>query len=145
MDEKKHTPFVVGGNYRRRKDQEYVYGTMLGSKERGNGVRIGEITTAGWTPLTVFADSATLDEWELISQPVSPDVADAIAIASLEREAERNHLLDQIADLIARVTSLELALTNPVAGVVSSPTAAAPTVNFEQGSVGSLRARRKVG
>jgi hypothetical protein len=134
MNEKKeHTEFVVGGVYSlTERGGVVVFGTLLGASIRRNGAKVGRVYTATSEPVVVMENSATLDEWTLVSVPLPADVARGI-IAAIAQSHERYEWL--IADLVARVSKLEVADHQSADGE--------PTSRFSPAlSISDLRTRR---
>lgn len=67
--EKKHTQFVPGGTYTRRQGEEVMTGSLIGAKQMPNGVRVGSMITANYSPEKVI-ETRSLDDWMLTSVPV---------------------------------------------------------------------------
>ncbi len=81
--DKIRTRFVVGGQYRRERGGSIQYGTMVAAEQKPNGRRVGRLVIFGEVDGVVPENSDDLDEWELLSEPVS--------VALLKRIEEALH------------------------------------------------------
>lgn len=119
MSDRQHTKFVTGGIYRRTQGGEEVIGTLIGGKQLGGGMRIGNMITASYSPEKVIETKA-LDDWELLAVPVPVEQYEKIqkllavgdALLSLLEEMPRARLLARQAR--AAATTPHPALAPPV-------------------------------
>ena len=85
MEDKKSAKFVVGGVYSRKQGDETLYGLLSGATVSGVGRRIGSIRPEGHVEERVI--EGALGPWELVGEPVSPDLLDRLEKAALELPA----------------------------------------------------------
>lgn len=71
-EERKHTRFVVGGTYRSFLHGGATYAVLIGAESRVKGRRYGEMFIFGHSPMEVVEDHHSIDQWELVAEPVSP-------------------------------------------------------------------------
>lgn len=80
------TKFVVGGQYRRERGGSIQYGTIVAAEQKPNGRRVGRLVVFGEVDGQVPENSDDLDEWELMSEPVSVEMLRRIEEALYKSE-----------------------------------------------------------
>jgi hypothetical protein len=147
MSEKKHTRFVVGGVYRQTRGDRERYSTLVGAEQRPNGRRYGTLYPHGEVEIAVVEDSDELDQWRLVSEPVSSDLLSMLEDLvyrprDVPKASASTPTTPAVALLMARIEALEQGFGVEAKPQKSDP-AEPPAEDPILASAASLSARKK--
>jgi len=94
----KHTPYVVGGVYRRQvTETTNATAVMVGGSRQNSGVRQGVLYSDTYAPARVVEGHSSLDEWELVAAPLAHE-----AVRQIE-----SGIIQSLPSIEARLLTLE--------------------------------------